>query len=224
MDHVEAAGVTFTVGDNTDSTQVSATGTHNNVASVKLDVGSDLVGGEVDLDGVVDLDKRVWVTDGSTVVCDDVWDAALTELHLLDLTELVLRLFFGDSVDGESALDVVDETEVFTSLLEGDNIHQTSWESVVGSNLVVDLDELLHEDGLDLTAVESVLQSVSNEDNERKRLSQLVWTSRWSWSIGTRQLVEHPVLWSGETLHVLLRSSGHFVVITVVEELTTLRS
>lgn len=41
-----------------------------------------------------------------------------TKLNLLNLEELVGGLLGGDSVDGESALDVVEETEVLAGLLD----------------------------------------------------------------------------------------------------------
>ena len=41
------------------------------------------------------------------------WDAALAQLHPLDLAELVLSLLASDAVDGETALGVVDEAEVY---------------------------------------------------------------------------------------------------------------
>lgn len=88
------------------------------------------------------------------------WDAALAQLHPLDLAELVLGLLASDAVDGETALGVVDEAEVLASLLDGDNVHEASRVGRVGADLAVDLDEALHDDGLHLATVEGVLQTV----------------------------------------------------------------
>lgn len=63
MDDVEATVVTLTVGDDTNTTHVTTTSDHGNDASVELDEVGDLAGGQVDLDGVVDLDQRVGVAD-----------------------------------------------------------------------------------------------------------------------------------------------------------------
>ena len=71
-------------------------------------------------------------------------------------------------------------------------------------DLVVDLNKSLHEDGLDLTTVESVLQTVSEKDDERERLSKLVGTGRGSGGVSTGQLVQHPVGRSCQTLQMLL--------------------
>lgn len=97
-------------------------------------------------------------------MCDNIWDSLLSELDSSDLAELVFGLLLGDSVDGESTLGVVDETEVLASLLNGDDIHETSWECGVGSGLSVDLDKSLHENGLDFSAVQSILETVAQED------------------------------------------------------------
>lgn len=63
VDNVETTIVALTVGDDTNTTHVATTSDHGDGASVELDEVSDLAGGKVDLDGVVDLDRGVRVTD-----------------------------------------------------------------------------------------------------------------------------------------------------------------
>lgn len=63
VDDVETTIVALTVGDDTNATHVTATSDHGNGASVELDEVGDLAGGEVNLDGVIDLDQRVGVAD-----------------------------------------------------------------------------------------------------------------------------------------------------------------
>jgi hypothetical protein len=118
-------------------------------------------------------------------VRNQVGNAALAELHTLDLAELVLCLLVCYPVDGEAALGVVDETEVLAGLLDGDNVHQSRREGGVGADLAVNLDEALHEDGIDLASVESVLQTVAEEDDQRQRVAELVRTGGSLGSIGT---------------------------------------
>lgn len=88
------------------------------------------------------------------------WDAALAQLHSLDLAELVLSLLAGDAVDGEATLGVVDEAEVLAGLLDANNIHEAGRVGRVSADLAVDLDQALHDDLLDLAAIEGVLQTV----------------------------------------------------------------
>ena len=122
MNNVEAANVLLTVGDDTATTPVTATGDEGEVASVKLDKVGDLALLNVEANSVVDLDQGVGVTDRAAVVGDDVGDTTVADGHLADLEELVGSLLRGDAVDGEAALDVVEETEVLARLLNGDNI------------------------------------------------------------------------------------------------------
>ena len=74
VDDVEATIVTLTVGDDTNTTHVTSTGSHGNDTSVELDELSDLAGRQIDLDGVVDLDGWVRVTDTTQAkFCQHFW-------------------------------------------------------------------------------------------------------------------------------------------------------
>jgi hypothetical protein len=118
-------------------------------------------------------------------VRNQVGNSALAELNTLNLAELVLCLLVCYPVDGEAALGVVDETEVLASLLNGDDVHQSRGEGAVGADLAVDLDQALHEDGVDLAGVERILETVAEEDDERKGVAELVRTGRGLGGIGT---------------------------------------
>jgi hypothetical protein len=122
VDNVETADVLLAVHDDTSTTHVAATGDHNDVAGVEGDELRDLALLKVELDGVVDLDGRVRVTDRATIVGDDVRHALGTHGDLADLEELESRLLGCDAVHGETTLDVVQETEVFAGLLNRDNV------------------------------------------------------------------------------------------------------
>ena len=63
VDNVESSVVTLTVSDDTNATHVTTTSSHGDDSGIKLDELGDLASGEVDLDGVVNLDGWVWVTD-----------------------------------------------------------------------------------------------------------------------------------------------------------------
>lgn len=63
VDDVETTIVALTVSDDTNTTHVATTGDHDDNTSVELDKVGDLARGNVDLDGVVDLDQRVGVAD-----------------------------------------------------------------------------------------------------------------------------------------------------------------
>jgi hypothetical protein len=118
-------------------------------------------------------------------VRNQVGNSALAKLHTLDLSKLVLCLLIGDTVDGEASLGVVDEAEVLAGLLDGDDVHQTSGEGGVGADLAINLDETLHADLVDLASVEGILQAVAQEDDEGKRVAELVRTGRSLGCVGT---------------------------------------
>lgn len=63
VDNVEASVVAFTVSDDTNTTHVTTTSDHDDHTGIELDEVGDLASAEVDLDGVVDLDSWVRVTD-----------------------------------------------------------------------------------------------------------------------------------------------------------------
>lgn len=192
VNNVETTQVPFLVNDHTRSTHVTTASNHDDVSGLELDVVNDLVLNEVEFDSVVDLDSRVGVSDGSAIVSNDVGNALGTKLMLSDLEELESSLLGGDSVNGESALDVVEKTEVLARSLNGDDIHETSGEGLVSPDLAVDLDESLLNNSSDLTASKSVLQTVSKEDSEGKRFPELVGTRRRTGGVGAAQLVQHP--------------------------------
>lgn len=122
MDDVEATNVLLTVDDDTRTAHVTTTRDHDKVTRLKVNKVDDLVLLEVELNSVVRVDRRVGVADRAPVVGDDVRDAPVADSDLADLEKLVGRLLRGDAVDGEAALDVVKETEVFARLLNGDNV------------------------------------------------------------------------------------------------------
>jgi hypothetical protein len=178
VDDFETTNVTFTVNQLTDTTNITTTSDQDNVTNFELDEIGDLVFFEVETNGIVSLDQRIGVTDSTTIMGGDVRNTLGTNEDLLDLTELVLGLFISDTVNSETTLDIIDKTEVFTSLFNRDDIHETSGEGGISTDLVVNLDQTLHEDRLDFTTVKSVLQTVTDEDDQRKTLTGLVGTGR----------------------------------------------
>lgn len=90
VDNVEGSRVSFTVDNGTDTTQISTSGDHAQVAGIELDVIGDLGCGNVQLDGVISLDDWIRVTDGATIVCHQEWHVLRAQCGLLDLAQLVL--------------------------------------------------------------------------------------------------------------------------------------
>jgi hypothetical protein len=150
VDNVKAAQVTFTVRNDTNATHIATARDKANVAlysvrlhlhnddtyRVKLDKVDNLASLQVELDGVVDLDQRIRVADGTTVVRNQERNTLGAQLDLLDLAKLVLRgaklsfankranlgFFGGDAVDREATLDVINQAKVFARLFNGNDV------------------------------------------------------------------------------------------------------
>jgi hypothetical protein len=176
VDDFVASGVFLSSFNDTNTTQVTSSGDHGKVSDIELDGVDDLSLIQVVLNGIVFLDVGVRITDGSSVVSDKNGHSLLGEKEFLDTEKLELSFLGSDSVNAESSLDVKEETEVLSSLLNGDDILETSREVGIGSGSLVDLDESLHEDESNFSLGESVSQSVSQQDDERKTLSGFVRT------------------------------------------------
>lgn len=208
VDDVETTGMAFTVSDNTNATHAVTTGDDGDVSSLELGESVDLAGLQVQANSVVDLDEGIGEADGATVVGNNEGDGLGTNLHLLDLAELVLGLLLADAVDDKATLGVVEDTEVLTSSLELNNVHNTGGVVGVSADLVVNLDVALHNNAGDLALGKGVLQAVADEDNEGKALTQLVGSSRGTRGKSARQLVQHPGLGRGQTLQMLAGSTS----------------
>lgn len=196
MDDVETTIVSFTVSDNTNTTHVATTSDHGNHTSVELDEVGNLSGGEIDFDRIVDLDGRVGVSDTiipsafydisnhsliqrligagdlrASIMRNQVWDSTLANLNSLDLAEFVFCLGGFDTMHGKAAFGIVDQAEVFASLVNADYVHVASGVGLISSDFAINLDEALHEDGSGFTTIESILEAVSNEDNQRQTVA-----------------------------------------------------
>ena len=123
MHNIEATNVLLAVDDDTSTTHVTTTSDHDDVASIEFDKVEDLVLLKVEPDSVVGLDVRVGVPDGATIMGDDMGNTVGADGNLADLEQLVLGLLGGDAMDGEAALDIVEDAEVLARLLNADNVY-----------------------------------------------------------------------------------------------------
>jgi len=108
----------------------------------------------------------------------------------------------------ESTLGINEHSEVLVGFGDGDDVHDSEWESWVSSDLTVNDDvssTLGFGTGFDdlsgLISGKSILQSLLKENAKRNALSGLVWTSGWLGSIDTSEFTEVPCLWSVDSLH-----------------------
>jgi hypothetical protein len=203
--------VDLDVLEDTDATNIVSSSNEDTGSILELEASIDISGLEVKLDGVVNVDLGVGVSDGSTVMGDDVWDRVFADAFLVDLAEFELGFLLGDLDGGEASLDIVEDSEVFSGLGDGDDVHESKGESVVSTDLVVYSDVSVILILADLEALhsgESVLQSGSEEDREGDALSHLVGTGGGSGGVNTSELGQEPVLGGEHALHMLFGTSS----------------
>ena len=87
------------------------------------------------------------------------WDSTFSQLHPLDLAQLVFCLFSRNVVYCEATFGVVDEAEVLASFFNGDHIHEASRVGYVGADFAIDLDKALHDNGFRLSRIEGILET-----------------------------------------------------------------
>lgn len=107
---------------------------------------------------------------------NQVWDSSFADLHSLNLAEFVFCLGLFDAVDGEAAFGIIDKTEMLASLVNRDHVHESGRVGDVGSDLAIDLDEALHQDGHGLTVVQGVLETISKEDDQGEAVTGFLVT------------------------------------------------
>lgn len=103
-------------------------------------------------------------------------------------------------MDRESALNIVQKTEMLARLLDGNDIytffslyslsfdefiftHEACWVCCICPNFVVDLDEPLHYNSGNFTTGQSILQTISEEDGKGKGFAKFVGTRRRTGSL-----------------------------------------
>jgi len=119
--------MSFTMSNNSHTTNVVSSSNHGNIANIKFNVTSDFGGFQIESNGIANFDSWVGISDCPCIVGYKERDTALTKLNAFDLTELVFCLFGRDAVDCEASLDIVDETEIFVGFFNCDDIWNSAY-------------------------------------------------------------------------------------------------
>lgn len=110
------------MSDNSDTTNVTSSSDVGQISWLELDGVGDLLGADVENNGVVNLDMWVWVADGASVSGGEDWNSLVDGADRLDLAELEVGLGSLDSVDDVSSLGIVEHTEILVGTLDGNDI------------------------------------------------------------------------------------------------------
>jgi len=184
-------------------------GDHDHSAHLELVDIRHLASGDVNLHGVIDLDIRVRVTKGASIMGDSNRDLLGGDVDLLDTAELVGSLGLVNTVEDEASLGIVEETETVARLLELDSVHETGGVVEVSADLSVNLDATFHADLLALLSGQGVLKTLTEDDGNREALALLVGTGGGLGGPDSAHLTHVPVTGRIEALEVLLRSARH---------------
>ena len=175
MYNIEISNVFLPVYDDTHTSHVTSTGDHDEIACIKFDELGDLVLLKVELDGIVDLDQRIGVTNCATVVSNNMGDTLGTNCDSLDFEELVGCFLWCDAVDRESTLNIVEETEVLARFFDCDdictlfNIHlpqynyriertlESTGVGLISPDFSINFDQALLDNSSDFTASKGIL-------------------------------------------------------------------
>lgn len=110
--------MSFSVRDDSNSSDIVSTSDHNSVVVFKVKDAFDVSCLQVELDGVVHFDVRVGVSDGLSVMSNDVRNLVGAEGSSLNLRQLGLGFLLLDFVEGKSSFNVKQHSEVLTSLID----------------------------------------------------------------------------------------------------------
>ena len=91
MDDLERALMLLTVNDSTNTSDIVTTSDHADVTDLELDEVDDLTSLEVNLDGVVDSNGGVGVTESTTVMGGESGDTTVDEVETTNTAELELK-------------------------------------------------------------------------------------------------------------------------------------
>jgi len=192
VNNIERSRMSFPMHNGTDTTGITTSGDHAQISGLEFDGIHDFAGVDVQPDGVVHFDDGVGVTDGAAVRGVQVGHVLWASFDLADTAQLVFGFLIGDPVNGVTSLDIVDEAEIFSSLFNLDDIHETGWESGISSHFAVDLDKPLLHNSAHFLGSQGILQTISQENRNWHRFAQLVGSGAWTTRVNTSKFVQHP--------------------------------
>ena len=157
------------------------------------------------------------VAKSSGVIGHNVWDLVGTDFLSLDFAELKFGFFGLQGLEDELALGVVEDSEVLAGLLDGDDVHYSSWEGGVSSNFPIDFYAafLIFHNHRDFSIIEGIFKTIPQNHCQGNRLSQFVGTGSGSGSPDSSSFGKHPAGGSGNFVNMFFGASSH-----IAEELS----
>ena len=131
--------MSFDMLDCANSTDVVSS---SNIAESSWNVGDialNIVLFEVVFNGVSFSNFGMRESDSSSVVGDNVLDFVQSNSSPCNLEELEFSFSFFNFDEGESTLDVIENSVVFTGFDHSEDIHDSDWELSISSEFIIDL-------------------------------------------------------------------------------------
>jgi len=111
--------------DLSNSANVVSASDHHNGVVLELNDSINSAGRSIELETIVDLNVWMGIPDGSAIVSDNMWDLCLADSLLDDLAELETGFFVINSMGDESTFGIQEDSEIFISLFNSNNVHGT---------------------------------------------------------------------------------------------------
>ena len=209
---VEVSVQVRNVHDGSDSSSVGSVGDVGQAVVRHGEELLDLLGFEVQADGVVGSDVFVREAEGAAVVGHEVGDLVGSDFLALDSAQLVCVFLSRELHEDEAALDVVEDSVGDADFGEVDDVHQSDGVLRVSADVLVNVDQalLLVEDDVSFAAIQGEFKLVAEDDLERDALAKLVGALARSDGEDASHFVHQPALWCAYSLQMFLRSSCLF--------------
>ena len=122
VDNIDTADAYYMLQNSTNTTLIHITSNHAEISNFALDVFQNLVALNINLYGIIDLDKWVWISNGPPIVGCDVWDVTGQNAEFLNTAKFVCAFSYIDSMKIKSTLGIINNSEKFFSLFYGNDI------------------------------------------------------------------------------------------------------
>mmetsp|Transcript_28602 Transcript_28602/g.43924 ORF Transcript_28602/g.43924 Transcript_28602/m.43924 type:complete len:266 (-) Transcript_28602:12-809(-) len=208
-DNIERTLVPFNVHELSNTSRIVTLGKHDHGSNFELNNFRKLSSGNINLDRVIYLGIRVGVTEGASIVGNGHRDLIGRDVHLVDTAKLVGSLFAFKTVKDETSLDIKQKTETISGLFEFNDIHETSREARIGTDLSVNLDTTFHGDLHAFLVGQSILKTITKDDIDGNTFTFLVGTGGRLGGPDTAHFPEIPMPGGMEALQMFLRSARH---------------
>jgi len=163
VNNLEATNVTLAMSDDAHTANVPSSCNHARIPDLEFNDISRFACCQIQTDCIIYFNKWIGISDRPSVVSNHVRNTLGAQLNLLNFAQFVCGFCLGDAMNGEATLHIIDEAEVFTSLVDGDDIHEAGGVSRISSDLAINLYEALHKNALHFVPCEGILQTVSQE-------------------------------------------------------------